>query len=248
MKYFRFAWRLTASCLHVLLATLLSPLLGSPDEKGFTPFQRGLITWLMRVQLRLLSVQIDIQGQPHSQAPLLVANHISWLDILVIGSVRTSRFLSKAEVKKWFLFGKLATHFGTLFIHRGDGVSQAHQTIINCLTHNTSTVIFPEGTTSDGTQVKKFYPRLFAAAIEAKTLVQPVALHYPLDNGVNPWVPFTRDQSILRHVMSLLHHNKHINVCVSFLEPVPATNMQRDRLAQKCNERIATELNRIKSL
>ena len=242
MKYARFVFRAIASCLHVLFAAAVCPLLGRPQPAGFTPRQSGVISWLIRVQLRLLGVRVHVRGEPGAQAPLLVSNHISWLDILVIGSLRTSCFLSKAEVRKWFLIGGIAPHFGTLFINRGGGSDEARQAIALRLQHNTSTVIFPEGTTSDGSTVGRMHPRLFAAAIDTQTAVQPVALRYPAGGGgLSPLVPFVRDQNLFDHALRLLHQQR-IDVHVSFTRTVASAGMERRELADKCRELIAAEL------
>lgn len=241
MTYIRFVLRFIASCLHVLLAAVVSPLLGTPGSTRFTAFQSRLITWLMRVQLRLLGVRIQVRGTPHPDAPLLVSNHISWLDILVLGNLRTSCFLSKSEVRKWFLFGGIALHFGTIFISRGNGANSAYEAIAKRLQKNISTVIFPEGTTSNGTVVKSFFPRLFAAAIDTGSMVQPVAIHYPAANGVNPLVPFIRDQSVFSHAAAILRC-KNTAVCVSFAEPIAVAKTSRRELADICRAAILAKL------
>ncbi len=241
MTHMRFALRFIGSCLHVLLAAAISPLLGAPGNTRFTAFQSALITWLMRAQLRLLGVRIQVRGSPHPDAPLLVSNHISWLDILVLGSLRTSCFLSKAEVRNWFLFGGIASHFGTIFITRGDGAGAACEAIAKRLQSNISTVVFPEGTTSNGALVKAFFPRLFAAAIDTGNMVQPVAIHYPAANGVNPLVPFVREQSVFAHAAAILRC-KNTDVRVSFAEPVAAAKRGRRELADACREAILAQL------
>ena len=244
MKYLRFSWRFTFSCLHVLLAVILCQFLGTPNERGFSHFQQRVIRWLVRTQLRLLNVRVHIRGTPADDAPLIVSNHISWVDILVILSVRPSRFLSKVEVAKWFFIGNISRHFGTLFIQRGDGGTDAVRAISKSLVNQTSTAIFPEGTTSDGTQIKRFYPRLFAASIETKTKIQPITLFYPDTHnqyGINPQVPFVREISLLRHAVGLLLC-KEIPVTITLSEPVDFANHTRDSLAQLCHQKCLENL------
>ena len=124
--------------------------------------------------------------RPAPQAAYLVSNHISWLDVLVIGSIRPVCFLAKSEISQWPLIGYLARRAGTLFIKRGQGVQSATRAVTDCLRHGHSVVVFPEGTTSDGSQVKPFYPRLFSVVENHETMVQPLAL------VIRPVVPCMR--------------------------------------------------------
>lgn len=240
MKYLRFIVRLLLSLLHAgPVAVLLVTLIGRPGADGFSKFQAGVIAWLVRVQLRILGVRIRVTGTSCPDAPLLIANHVSWLDILVLDAVRTSRFLSKVEVRKWFVVGYLSSRFGTIFIRRGEGAGEAIRLIAEGLRHGTSTAVFPEGTTSNGDTVRRLHPRLFAAAIEAGTWIQPVVLYYPATDGkgVNPLAPFVRDQSLFSHALGLLY-NRHLDVWVHFTEPVASEGQSRDALAQRCHQKM----------
>ena len=111
---------------------------------------------------------------------LLVANHISWLDITSLHAARYCRFVSKADIKKWPVIGTLATGVGTLFIER-----ESRRDAMRVVQHMTTRLregdaigIFPEGTTSDGRSLLPFHANLFEAAIAAGAPVQPVALDF----------------------------------------------------------------------
>lgn len=111
---------------------------------------------------------------------LLVANHISWLDVYIILATCPCRFVAKSEVLQWPLVGRLAVASGTLFISRQsprDAVRVVHQ-MAEHLQSGDTLAIFPEGTTSNGLQVLAFHANLFQAAISANAPVQPVALQF----------------------------------------------------------------------
>jgi 1-acyl-sn-glycerol-3-phosphate acyltransferase len=122
-----------------------------------------------------------VNGQPPQSGPvLLVANHISWLDIAVMHAARHCRFVSKADVQRWPVVGSLAQGAGTLFIERESrrDAMRVVNDMAQCLQQGQILAIFPEGTTGDGTKVLPFHANLLQAAIIAQAPVQPVALHF----------------------------------------------------------------------
>lgn len=131
--------------------------------------------------LRILGIPLHVQGRPPAQGPvLLVANHLSWLDILVMHAARHCRFVSKADVRHWPLVGTLATGGGTLYIEREkrrDAMRVVHH-MAESLRSAEVVAVFPEGTTGDGGALLPFHANLIQAAISADAPVQPVALRY----------------------------------------------------------------------
>jgi 1-acyl-sn-glycerol-3-phosphate acyltransferase len=131
--------------------------------------------------LRILGIPLQVQGEPPLQGPLLlVANHLSWLDILVLHAARHCRFVAKSEVKHWPLIGTLATGGGTLYIEREkrrDAMRVVHH-MAESLRAGDIVAVFPEGTTGDGTALLPFHANLIQAAISADAPVQPVALRF----------------------------------------------------------------------
>ncbi len=158
---------------------------------GATPEQKAqhVSQWATRF-LQLLQVELLTSGQAVTTGPLMVvANHISWLDILVMLAVQPVHFVSKADVRHWPIIGWLATNAGTLYIERAsrrDALRVVHH-IAEALTEPTEgpaprpasiIAVFPEGTTSDGSTVLPFHANLIQAAISARAPVQAVALRY----------------------------------------------------------------------
>lgn len=141
----------------------------------------------MRVQawslqlLALWGIRIRVLGQPVRSGPaLLVANHISWLDITVIHAARHCRFVSKSDIRQWPLVGSLATGAGTLYIQRTsrkDALRTVHA-MTDAMKNGDVVAIFPEGTTSDGRELLPFHANLIEAAIQAQAPVQPMALRF----------------------------------------------------------------------
>ena len=128
-----------------------------------------------------LRIRVIVTGKPAVSGPvMLVANHMSWLDITVIHAARFCRFVSKADVKQWPFIGRLASGIGTLFVEREsrrDAMRMVHH-MANSLRAGDVLAIFPEGTTSEGTGLLPFHANLFEAAIAANAPVQPVALQF----------------------------------------------------------------------
>lgn len=160
--------------------------------------------------MRLLGVTVRLQGElPETgRFPVvLTANHISWVDIFAIHSVYPVRFVSKAEVRRWPVFGWLAAKTGTLFLMRSSRKQTAAigQEMEDVLTTGDSLGLFPESTTSDGTTVLPFRTSLLQAAINRETAILPVALRYRLEGGEqNPHVPFIGDMSFAHSLARVL--------------------------------------------
>ena len=133
-----------------------------------------------RKALHLFGLERILVGDIPKGPCLIVSNHLSWIDILVIGSLMNVRFLSKAEVASWPIVGKLATGAGTLYVHRGDRKSAeiALDDIETALKQGDQVVVFPEGTSTRGPMPIKFRSRLIEAARRAGVPIVPMALSY----------------------------------------------------------------------
>jgi 1-acyl-sn-glycerol-3-phosphate acyltransferase len=174
----RALWRLSRALLHAIggwfTITFLFP---RCDEQRR---QATVQAWARRM-LHILGIPLRVEGQPPLRGPvLLVANHISWLDILVMHAARHCRFVSKSDVKHWPLMGTLATGGGTLYIERDkrrDAMRVVHH-MRESLAAGEIVAVFPEGTTGDGRELLPFHGNLIQAAISADAPVQPVGLRF----------------------------------------------------------------------
>ena len=178
MRAARACWRLLRVLGHLLagLATIVFvfPRLDIPQRN------ERVQAWARRM-LGVLGIGLQLHGQPPLRGPvLLVANHISWLDILVMHAARHCRFVSKADVRRWPLIGRLATGAGTLYVEREsrrDAMRVVHQ-MASALQAGDILAVFPEGTTSDGIDLLPFHANLIQAAISAPAPAQPVAIEF----------------------------------------------------------------------
>jgi 1-acyl-sn-glycerol-3-phosphate acyltransferase len=165
--------------------------------------------------LRIVRVEVRTSGTIAMQGPLLVvANHISWLDILVLLAVQPVCFVSKSEIKAWPLIGWLATNVGTLYIERAsrrDAVRVVHHIAQALQAHHAEAAqqiiaVFPEGTTTDGSMVLPFHANLIQSAISAHAPVQPVTLRYADPaTGAHSLAPaYTDDDTLVNSVWRVL--------------------------------------------
>ncbi len=186
--------------------------------------------WAFELLARL-AIKLVVKGQPSLIGPvLLVANHISWLDIVVMHAARHCRFISKADVRHWPVVGTLATGADTLYIERGssrDAMRVVHQ-MKQSLVQGDVLAVFPEGTTGDGTRVLPFHGNLLQAAISADAPAQPVALQFTDDaTGAQSLAPcYVGDDTLVRSVWRTLCA-RHVVAEVHF--GVPQHALGRDR-------------------
>jgi 1-acyl-sn-glycerol-3-phosphate acyltransferase len=177
VRYTKAVWRLLRVLQHILhgLWTIwrVFPRLSQLErEARAQAWAQGL--------LARLSIELVVRGEPANGPLLLVANHISWLDIVAMQAARHCRFISKSDVRHWPLVGMLVAGAGTLFIERAsrrDAMRVVHQ-MADQLRAGDVLAVFPEGTTGDGTQVLPFHANLLQAAISVNVPVQPVALGF----------------------------------------------------------------------
>ena len=158
-----------------------------------------------RVSVWILGIRIDLSGETDIRGELLVANHVSWMDIPILGSRIPVVFLAKQEIARWPVLGFVIRKGGTLFINRGDGAAGAINKISILLKQGHSVVLFPEGKTTDGSSTAKFQPRLFQAALESGASVRPISIRY-LDRHGFPTdrVEYVGDTSFLQSLWRIV--------------------------------------------
>ena len=139
-------------------------------------------------------------------AGLLISNHLSYLDIMVYAAVRPLRFVAKFEVRRWPLVGILASLGGTIFIERERSlqVGQVAQQIEQSLREGVPVLLFPEGTSSDGSSVLPFRPPLFDPAIRAGACVTAAAIRYHADDAAEEEVTYWGNMVFLPHAFRTL--------------------------------------------
>ena len=170
------------------------------------PVNTRYVQYFCRRLCEVFNIEVQVHGAIPREPALWVSNHISWLDVAVLGSGARIFFLAKAEVEKWPILGNLAKGGGTLFIKRGSGDSiRIREQITEFLKQDIPVLFFPEATTTDGTRVKKVHGRLLGAAIEAQRPVQICVICYVNQNGELDMVaPFIGEMTFAEHVQRVL--------------------------------------------
>lgn len=196
--------------------------------------------WWHQDLLRILRVRVYQRGAPLCAPRLTVANHVSWLDIPVLGSIEATRFMSRHDVQQWPIAGQFADACGTFYIVRGKGgAGRVVQRLTPHLAGGGNVVLFPEGTTSDGSGVLPFRARLFEAPLQAGRCVQPVALRYSYGSDGAALAPFIGETNLFQHVLRVLA-NRELHVEVSYGSALVAdVHTTRDGLAGQAQRWIA---------
>jgi 1-acyl-sn-glycerol-3-phosphate acyltransferase len=249
------ALRLVVLCSALLLVVpplLLGLRLGMPSSGG-------LPVYVYRLFLRLFRIRVIVQGQPPVSGPALVlSNHVSWLDIPVLGSLMPLSFVAKTEVAEWPVIGFYAALQQCVFIDRA---RKSHTTEVNAevarrLARGDTIVLFPEGTTSDGNRLLPFRSALVGAARAAlaelslrRLDIQPVAIVYVRRNGLpvtrreRPAIAWYGDMDLFPHLAALLREGA-IDVVVRWSEPIPfdtASDRKRATLTAEAAVRAAMQ-------
>lgn len=172
------------------------------DQRG-----RAVQEWAARL-LQIAGIRLQVDGEPMAPGPvLLVANHISWLDIVVMHAAGHCRFVAKADIARWPLIGLLATGAGTLYIERSsrrDAMRVVHH-MRDRLLAGDRLAVFPEGTTGDGRALLPFHSNLLQAAISAEAAVQPLALRFADGHGATSFAPsFVGNETLVGSVWRTL--------------------------------------------
>jgi 1-acyl-sn-glycerol-3-phosphate acyltransferase len=236
------AWRLLRAVLHVLhgMAVMTRfPRLSAAERQA-------RIQWWSAGLLRAIGLRLQVTGVgPRAGATLVVANHISWLDIAAIHAAAPQvRFVSKADVLQWPLLGWLIRGAGTLFIERErkrDAVRVVHA-MAEALRAGDAVAVFPEGTTGPGPEPLPFHANLLQAAIATGTPVQPVVLRFSDEGGpFSKSVEFLGETTLLQSVWRVATA-RALTAHVAVLPPVGSEHADRRALAEHLRQLIAERL------
>lgn len=241
MKWIKIAYKIPALVLLSLVGLILMGIYGQKGKSiSITDKQKAIRQWWLKKVIAIVGLKITVKGDvDHSQSALWVANHLSWLDIPVVGS-EGAAFLSKAEVRKWPAIGWLGEKGGTVYIKRGGkNASQiASKQIATTIQGGDNILIFPEGTTSDGSGMRRFHARIFAPAIDHQLPVQPIAVRYLDEQGnTHPSVAWG-DESFMQNVVAILG-GKSISAELTFLPVISGSEFtERKRIAERAESLI----------
>lgn len=245
MKKLRLYLRLLRLLAVISLGTLLAAAI-TPLERlvrhDLMPTRQRLTRWFLARLAAALPFRLQVLGELPRQPMLWVSNHVSWTDIPLLGMLTPLSFLSKAEVRTWPVAGWLAHKAGTLFIRRGSGDSGLlNQQLGRHLQQGRNLLIFPEGTTTDGLDLRTFHGRLLSSAIDSGVSVQPVAIRYRRDGEPCSVAPFIGDDDMLSHLLRLLGSDLS-EVQIQLLTPIASTDLNRNGLARAAQQSIREAL------
>jgi len=177
------------------------------------------------------------EGEPLDNSGLLVSNHISWLDIIVLGRFLPAHFVAKSDILDWPVIGFLAKQGGTIFVRRGDKqqVKATAEQMLWQLKQNSIVIAFPEGTTTKGDVVLPFHASLFQPALLTKSAIQPVAIQY--EGEATQHAPFIGEDAFVPHLIKMLSLDK-IEVRVVFLPTISSAGKNRHSVSNEARAMI----------
>lgn len=238
----RALWRIARVVVHGLhglaIVLLRFPSLGVAER------QQRVQWWSIKL-LRAMGIALESVGTPRAGGTLVVANHVSWLDIAAIHATRPQvRFVSKADVRAWPLVNRLVDAAATLYVERErrrDAMRVMH-TIAQALAAGDAVGVFPEGTTGDGHALLPFHANLLQAAIAAEVPVQPVALRYrDATQAVSAAAAYIGDTTLAQS-MWWIACAEGLVVRVQWLPAEGSRHADRRALAARLHDQIALAL------
>jgi 1-acyl-sn-glycerol-3-phosphate acyltransferase len=202
--------------------------------------------WSRRM-LDILGVSLRLAGAPPRPAGppvMMVANHVSWLDILAINAVLSVRFVAKSEVRAWPVIGWLSERAGTLFIRRAQRVDAARigGKLVQVMRDGEPVAVFPEATSSDGSAVLQFHSSLLQPAVLAGATVHPVALRYARPDGARCAEAAFIGGISLWESLNLMATQPATLAFLDFLPPLESAGRDRRELASSAREAILRSL------
>jgi 1-acyl-sn-glycerol-3-phosphate acyltransferase len=236
-------YRWTRTCVHVLagVATTMFvfPLVSDARRRALVKRWSGRL-------LRILAVEARVEGEfgGHGGNVLVVANHISWLDIFVLNAVHPVRFVAKSELAKWPVVSQMIRGAGTVFIERERrrDTHRVNDQMAQVLAGGDVVAIFPEGTTTDGTDVLPFKSSLLQPIVEADGHVQPVAIRYRTPDGAIALAPAYVGDTSFAESFWMVCGERRITVHLHARPALPARPGHRRDLARAAEASIRTVL------
>jgi 1-acyl-sn-glycerol-3-phosphate acyltransferase len=236
-------------CAHIIIGlwtcALVFPLTDAAGREWRTR------NWSIKL-IAIFGVELEIKqlaGAENAPRALIVSNHVSWIDVFVINSWQTCRFVAKSDIRGWPVIGWLAARAGTVFISRGRvrDVRRIFVDLVASIHGGEHVAFFPEGTTAAQGAVLPFHANLFEAAIDAQVPIRPLALRYvDADGKLESAVEFIGDTSFAQSIVMILKAKKKITAQLLLLPVIATEGTHRRELAAAARSAIADVLaNRI---
>jgi 1-acyl-sn-glycerol-3-phosphate acyltransferase len=222
----------------LIIAGLVFPALGFLYSTRIAKTKRDALKtrWLGWFST-IVNLHIITDGELPERRAIFVSNHISWLDIIVIGQYLPAYFVAKSDISSWPVIGYLARQGGTIFIRRGNKqqIRTTAEKMVWLLKQNSNIIAFPEGTTTIGNEVLHFHPSLFQPALLTRSAIQPVTLQY--QGPAKELAPFVGDDAFVPHLIKMLTLDK-IEVQLSFLPVINSSGKNRQSVSLEARNMI----------
>ena len=197
-----------------------------------------------RKLLRILSIRLHVDNLPEKfpERCLLVMNHVSWLDIVLVNAAHPATFIAKSDIARWPMVGSLVTRAGTLYIERGSrgAVRRTNERVSRALHEGELVACFPEGVTTYGEDVGRFHAALFQPAIDAKAMVVPAVIRYLDMNGQRcDTAAYVGDDSLAKSIWMLVSTQRLV-AKLEFISPIEAENRERRDLSAQIHASISS--------
>ena len=232
----------------LVAATIYVPLLflvPVPNHKANQMLMRHKIFHVtLKGLLGILKVKIHVHGTPMNTPGAYISNHVSWLDVPLMGSVRFSTFVAKDDVESWPLVGTITKKIGTIYIDRTNKFAtyRCLPRVEKQIKMKRQVVFFPEGTTSSGLDTLTFYPMFFETICRTQSKIQPMVIRYSRPDGSYcSSIPFIDDMTFLGSLLNVLSEPE-IHAHITYLEPIDANQQHRKILCKLTKSIIDQEL------
>ncbi len=238
------AYRLLRICIHLFVGLWTSALVFPwIDSAGR---ERRIKCWSSQL-IAICGVRVEIRydaGATPAPKALIVANHVSWLDIFVINSLHPCRFVAKSDIRDWPLLGWLSAQAGTIFITRGRvrDVRRIFEGLVASIHAGEHVAFFPEGTTAPQGKILPFHANLFEAAIDANVPVQPYAVRYvDVQGNLHEAADFIGDMTFVQSMITI-SRARHITAQLILLPVIETAGAHRRDLADAARRSIVAAL------
>ncbi len=244
MVYLNFLSRFTFLIIWVVLGFIallfISPLRTSNIKKKIINYWSKILLSLVRLRVICRGEKNELPAYPF----IVVANHISWLDIFVLLSVLPVSFIAKIEIKKWFVLGNLVEMAGTIFIDRNRRKSireVAKKITQKSRDQKKSYAFFPEGKTSPGKTIQNFHSGLFSLFFENQELaLLPVLIKYKKDDIFTEVCAYVDEMTLLESVFRILM-NPNLSAEVQIM-PVSVIKNSGDKIPSVGRKYLASQI------
>ena len=250
--WLRIAIGLPRVALHIVVALVVIafgyPFFGAPRRDRLLGWWSRRVLAICGVTVRIIVCPDDTSGEAaicHSaEGAMLVMNHISWIDIYVVHTLRPAHFVAKAEIAAWPVIGYLTARTGTVFIERGKrrAVHDANRRVAEILVAGGFVAVFPEGTTTDGASLLPFHANLIQPAIDSHVPLAPVALRYVTREGARTRATaYIGDTNLFESMLAIMR-NAPIVAELHLLPAIDVTKLTRHEAARAARAAIAATL------